>query len=203
MGSVLVEEMALREQRINATSALSGGRVSPELLFKTMKHYASLNQRPYQMACKELHLKCLPWRSDLGLETLRPKVPETLLILKEHFRIGLIANQPLGTEERLRTFGIADFFDEITASAEEGLEKPNLEIFRRALKRANTTPDVSLMVGDRLDNDIAPAMELGLFTAWVKHDMGSFGDVDLLPKKPDFSISGIEELPLLLGIKSK
>jgi len=203
MGSVLVEEAALREQRINATAAASGSRVSPQFLFERMKHYASLNQRPYQMACQELHLKCLPWRSDLGLETLRPQVDETLIILKKHFHIGLIANQPLGTMARLEAFGIAQYFEVIVASAEEGLEKPDHTIFRRALERAKASPGESLMVGDRLDNDMTPAMELGFCTAWVKYDMGSYGDVSLLPRKPDFTIAGIEEIPSLLGIKNE
>jgi HAD superfamily hydrolase (TIGR01549 family) len=200
MGSVIVDEVALRQQRVDATAATSGGRVSPKLLFERMKYYASLNEKPYQRACEELGLPKLPWRSDLGLETLRPNVEATLKILKFHYRIGLIANQPLGTADRLKGFGIRDYFEVIVASAEEKLEKPDPRIFKLGLTRAGVAPEEALMCGDRLDNDILPSMKLGIRTAWVKYDMGSYGNVDLLPHEPDFTISNIDELPYLLGI---
>src|SRR5207248_1894328 len=46
--------------------------------------------------------------------------------------------------------------------------KPDPALFRRALDRAGARPEECLMVGDRLDNDVAPASLLGLTTAWVR-----------------------------------
>lgn len=43
--------------------------------------------------------------------------------------------------------------------------KPGAPMFREALRRLGTTPDETLMVGDRLDTDIAGAQAVGLHTA--------------------------------------
>lgn len=56
----------------------------------------------------------------------------------------------------------------VIASAEEGVAKPDSEIFLRALKRADCLPENAIMIGDRIDNDIEPANRLGMRTIWVK-----------------------------------
>lgn len=56
----------------------------------------------------------------------------------------------------------------VTASAEEGVAKPDSEIFLRALKRADCLPENAAMIGDRIDNDIEPANRLGMRTIWVR-----------------------------------
>ena len=43
--------------------------------------------------------------------------------------------------------------DIVLASAEEGISKPNPEMFHRALIAANCWPDNAVMIGDRLDHD--------------------------------------------------
>ena len=43
-----------------------------------------------------------------------------------------------------------------------------LRIFRIALDRANCSPEHSMMIGDRLDNNIAPAHMIGMITVWVR-----------------------------------
>ena len=42
-----------------------------------------------------------------------------------------------------------------------GVKKPNPEIFELALKKANTAPDKSLMVGDNIEADILGAKAVG------------------------------------------
>jgi FMN phosphatase YigB (HAD superfamily) len=200
MGSVLVDESALRKMRIDETAASSGGRVSSAMLYERIKYYASLNVGPYHAACKDFGLTPLPWRSDRHPEPLRDKVTESLIVLSKHYKIALVANQPLGTEKRLIDFGIRPYFDLIVASAEEGLEKPDPRFFQLAITRSGSSPEHCLMVGDRLDNDIGPAMKLGLHTAWVKYDMGSFGSISLLPHAPDVIINGLEDLIPWLGL---
>lgn len=54
------------------------------------------------------------------------------------------------------------------SSAEAGIAKPDLTIFRLALERAGCAAENSVMIGDRLDNDIIPAKPLGMHTIWVR-----------------------------------
>jgi putative hydrolase of the HAD superfamily len=50
------------------------------------------------------------------------------------------------------------------------------------------------MVGDRLDNDIIPSIEVGLHAVWIRKGFGGMGDLDLLAKKPDQVIDDIRQL---------
>ena len=50
------------------------------------------------------------------------------------------------------------------------------------------------MIGDRLENDIAPAQELGFKTIWVKRSYGKYGNPNLLSKKIDLVVDDILDL---------
>ena len=78
--------------------------------------------------------------------------------------LGLIANQSPGTAERLRSYGIAGYFDLVFASAELGLAKPEPAIFAAAIEQSGCASENAWMVGDRLDNDIRPAKKAGWHT---------------------------------------
>jgi HAD superfamily hydrolase (TIGR01549 family) len=83
------------------------------------------------------------------------------------YHIGIIANQSEGTAARLAAYGIAPFIALCLSSTELGLTKPNPAIFWEALRRAQGVPERTVMVGDRVDNDIAPAKALGWKTIRV------------------------------------
>ena len=69
-------------------------------------------------------------------EVLYAGVHEVLAKLSEHFKIGIIANQSNGTENRLTRWGIRSYFSSVLASAELGLAKPDPRIFAKALSEA-------------------------------------------------------------------
>ena len=70
------------------------------------------------------------------MEKLYPESQEVLQSLHGRYKLGIIANQSEGTEERLVQFGIREYFDVIVSSAEEGVSKPDKRIFELALQRA-------------------------------------------------------------------
>lgn len=87
-------------------------------------------------------------------------------------RLALISNiWPPFLRSVRQHFG--SFFDQYIPaelqlfSCLEGLAKPAPALFTRALGRADARPDRSVMVGDSYHKDIAPAIALGLHTAWV------------------------------------
>ncbi len=88
--------------------------------------------------------------------------------LGEDFHLGLIANQGAECRAHLAALGWLDRFEVVAFSEEQGVYKPDPELFRHALRLAGVIPEQALMVGDRLDNDIAPAAALGMATAWVR-----------------------------------
>ena len=102
---------------------------------------------------------------------LSPPIPgaaELLDRLGRRSRLGLIANQGPECRAWLDTLGWLDGFDVVAFSEERGWSKPDPRLFLDALEAAGAEPAECLMVGDRLDNDLAPAAALGLATAWIR-----------------------------------
>jgi len=93
---------------------------------------------------------------------------DLLRALAPRFRLGLIANQGAECRRTLARLGWLDRFEVVALSEEQGASKPDPALFERALALAEVAPGEAVMVGDRLDNDIAPAAALGMATAWVR-----------------------------------
>ena len=127
-------------------------------------------------------------------EELFGDTEETLNALSQNYKIGIIANQPIGTAERLEKFGIKKYIDLIIASAEEGVEKPDKRIFNIALSKAFCNPENAVMIGDRIDNDIVPAKELGMKTIWIKQGFGKYWNITGENEIPDEEINSLSEL---------
>ena len=136
---------------------------------------------------------------DPSSERLYPGVPEVLAALQPSYRLGVIANQSVGTIARLQSFGIHDAFEVIVASAEVGLSKPDPRIFDHALSLAKCTPESATMVGDRLDNDIGPANRAGWHTVRVLQGFSRTQSPRSETEKPDETVESIRELPDLLA----
>jgi HAD superfamily hydrolase (TIGR01549 family) len=97
---------------------------------------------------------------------------ETLKELARHYRLGIIANQLAPIHGWMERTGLAHYFPLAVYDCEFGCGKPDPRIFHEALRLADCPPERAVMVGDRLDNDIAPAKALGMWTLRVR----AFGD---------------------------
>lgn len=92
--------------------------------------------------------------------------PDTVRALEAVRQAGRRAAIVSNFGEYLRHFlercGIADYFDFAVISACEGCEKPQPEIFYRALHRAQTEPERALFVGDNVEEDFFAATRVGM-----------------------------------------
>lgn len=88
--------------------------------------------------------------------------------LRRDFQLGIIANQHPPVQEAIENYGIADLFDVIVISETVHLFKPDPAIFQYGLDQARIMPAEAIFVGDRPDNDIAPAKAAGLKTVRFK-----------------------------------
>jgi HAD superfamily hydrolase (TIGR01509 family) len=69
-----------------------------------------------------------------------------------------------------RVLGVADLIDSIVTSVDAGRLKPHPAVFEAALRWARTSPNRCVVIGNREDNDIAPALALGMRTILVHPD---------------------------------
>lgn len=93
---------------------------------------------------------------------LFPNTTDILEYLRPNYRLHIITNGFQEVQDKkLKNSGIYDYFDQIINSEMAGVKKPNPFIFELALKKADTRPEKSLMIGDNLEADIQGAMAVG------------------------------------------
>ena len=90
--------------------------------------------------------------------------------LTEKYQLHIITN---GFEEvqykKLKNSGIFHYFSTITTSEEIGLKKPNPIVFIKALEKASTSANHSVMIGDSFEADILGAKNIGMETIFFNY----------------------------------
>jgi HAD superfamily hydrolase (TIGR01549 family) len=101
--------------------------------------------------------------ASLDVFQLRPDIDGLLRRLRHRgLSLGIVANQPVSIVPRLERAGIADLFAYTGVSGATGIRKPDPRAFAAAATALGVAPTECMMVGDRIDNDIAPAKSLGM-----------------------------------------
>lgn len=191
LGSTLIDETEADLRRIREMTA---GTAVTEASYREKRLEMIRQGLPGdQAAIAFFGLTKTPWRSED--ETPYPDAVPTLEELKRRgFRLGVIANQNPGTEKRLRSWGLLPYFDVIAASAELGIAKPDPAIFQWALSQADCPAQAAIIVGDRPDNDVAPANRLGMHSVRLLRGLGAYHEPQSPDELPDHTILSLSEL---------
>lgn len=193
----------------------AGGRVSLEdletLVFGPWHAEYTRREEAGREADWSVHLQRLRSKSGCGLSDLelleawfRPYgerlVPTTgaRLILQElesmGLKLGLVSNVPLPGElysEVLERHGLRSPFSSLCYSYDRGTRKPSPALLRIAMSEIGSSPDSTLMVGDRRERDVAAGRFAGTETVWIRSpDHGG--------PEPDATIEALGELLDLL-----
>ncbi|MDS1271813.1 HAD family hydrolase [Lipingzhangella sp. LS1_29] len=131
-----------------------------------------------------------------GEEDLYPDVRASLQELRRRgLWVGVAGNQTARAGEILRSLDLPT--DMIATSDDWGVAKPDLAFFSKVVQAAPYESDEILYVGDRLDNDIRPAVEAGLHTALIRR--GPWGVIQQHDPEADrlatMRIDSLTELP--------
>ncbi|OLT34375.1 hypothetical protein BJF79_07340 [Actinomadura sp. CNU-125] len=84
--------------------------------------------------------------------------------------LALLSNTGPGQDRRraLQAAGIADLFgDRVYLSHELGISKPDRVVFEYVLTDLGVDPEQALSVGNNIDNDISPAVQLGMRAVFI------------------------------------
>jgi putative hydrolase of the HAD superfamily len=108
------------------------------------------------------------WSSYDGLCALPEDTRWTLEELRRRdLKLGVITNgQSVRQRRKLAALGLESAFDVVLVSEEEGVRKPDAEIFRRALARCGVAASEALFVGDHPVADVQGADDAGLTAVW-------------------------------------
>lgn len=96
-------------------------------------------------------------------DRLDTELVQTIRQMRSRYQTGIISNALDGLRHVLHTrYPIADAFDDIVVSAEEGIMKPDAGIFALALARLSRAPQEAVFIDDMPAN-VAGARAAGLF----------------------------------------
>jgi len=205
LGETLVDETEAHRHRLRATQdhlQQNGHRYSVDELIRMCEEAATeFAPSPFLGMLSRIGLSedqiasiSASARFEKEKEALYAGVPQLLETLSRRFSLGVIANQPEGTEKRLKRWGIRERFSLVFASAELGISKPDPRIFEAALSEAGCRPTECVIVGDRLDNDIGPAKRQGWRALRVLQGFCRF-QVSRSPLEvPDLTVPNIQAL---------
>ncbi len=124
-----------------------------------------------------------------------PDAIEVLIALKPRYRLGVISNTVGSGDaelaEALERAGIRPLIDALVTSRDFGVAKPDPAIYAEGARRLGVPLDATLMVGDRLDTDIAGALRAGIPAVWLRHP----GAIPITGIAPTHAIDRLAELP--------
>jgi HAD superfamily hydrolase (TIGR01662 family) len=138
--------------------------------------------------------------SDEGLlyhrDELFPDAIPTLEELRSRgYFVGIAGNQTGALEAWAREERLPA--DVVASSAGWGVRKPDPAFFRRMVAEAGCPPNEVAYVGDRVDNDVLPALEAGLVAVHVRR--GPWGHLQRGTERADLRLDSLAELPEALA----
>jgi putative hydrolase of the HAD superfamily len=134
-----------------AVNGYEVGKVSSLEFFQSLKEFFQLS-----LSFEEF----IPIWNDIFLEN--QEVSRIILSQKGKRKLGLLSNtNPLHFDYVLSKFPIIRAFDQWILSHEVGFKKPAVEIFQKAIKRANVDPQKILFIDD-IKEHVEVAISLGI-----------------------------------------
>ena len=108
---------------------------------------------------------------------LYPEVVEVLENLRPQFQLAVVSNFDGRLRFILEHLGVSKFFPHVFVSSEIGADKPDPEIFRRALKFIDLKPAQVMHVGDDPQRDWKAASAAGLSIFQLDRPKNSLRDL--------------------------
>ena len=122
-------------------------------------------------------------------------LPCLVRLRESGYLVGLAANQPDWAEAALAQAGID--VDVVATSAGWGVSKPSPGFFDRIVDTAGRPAAEIAYVGDRVDNDVEPALAAGMVAVHIRR--GPWGYLQQGRERANVLIDSLYELPQALA----
>lgn len=177
-----MEQNAFLEIWNQMESDRSIGKLSlEEALEQIMRQNRCFDDRLLHIAAeKRIATKCENFKH------IHPEILPMLSGLKqENIKIGLISNCFSEEAEAIRQSVLFPFFDAAYLSYEQGIQKPDEEIYRRCMTGLDVLPEECIYVGDGGSHELEAAEQIGmkaLQATWYLKE----GTTQPVKRLPDF-----------------
>ena len=131
--------------------------------------------------------------STWGIEDLYPDAVSAIDSLRSRgLRVSAVGNTPRETKALLE-----ELVEVLGSSGSWGVAKPAADFFERVASTLELPPAEIAYVGDRVDNDVLPALEAGLVAVHIRR--GPWGYLHEPPAEA-LRVTSLAELPEALGV---
>lgn len=113
LGSTLIDETECIKKRCN--NIIEKNNIDKDEFYIKVRECAKTNSYAVKTAAEYYGVDTPRWYGEL--EKLYSDVDDILYKLSQKYKLGIIANQPIGTQERINNWGIGKYFDIVIASA--------------------------------------------------------------------------------------
>jgi FMN phosphatase YigB (HAD superfamily) len=130
---------------------------------------------------------------------LRPEIPDLLKSLSGKYKLGIAANSDEEMLNHLRRAGVFGCFTSAVTGGMVGMHKPNLHYFELVLGELGVAEEEAVMVGDRQDCDMVPALMIGMKAVRLRTGRHIKQQPRMPSEVPDAEIAELSELPGVLA----
>jgi HAD superfamily hydrolase (TIGR01549 family) len=114
------------------------------------------------------------------------------------YRVGIAGNQPEGAEAVLHKMGLD--VDMVASSHRWGVEKPSPRFFDRVVEEMGVGAGKIAYVGDRVDNDVLPAVRAGMIGVFLRRGPWGYLHADLPEaSQAHLRLDSLADLPAALA----
>jgi len=126
---------------------------------------------------------------------LLPGAKETVIELAKRYPLTIVSN---GFSEvqyyKFEHSGLKPYLKYIVLSEDVGINKPQPEIFEKALKLNGVTADEAIMIGDSWAHDIVGARNAGIDTIWVNGTKVQSAECTMHNEKATYEVTNLAEV---------
>jgi FMN phosphatase YigB (HAD superfamily) len=183
-GETLVDETGLWERAADAAGVprftlmgTLGGLISRGEHHSRVWEVLGVERGPSMFEPTDFYPDALPCLADLQARGLR---------------VGVVGNTPREFEDMMR-----EHVDFVGSSGRWGVEKPAAAFFERIVAEAGCAPGEVAYVGDRVDNDVLPALAAGMVAVHLRR--GPWGYLHEPPPEA-LRAESLADLPQVLGV---
>jgi HAD superfamily hydrolase (TIGR01549 family) len=180
---------SLRASALEAWRA--GDTAEPPLPESIVRHF-----QPHTPLAREAGeaLAAVMWRADVSRFRCDEGRATTLEAFRSAgYRIGAVSNTTTAPEKLdayLETMRLRPLFETVVYSCEVGVRKPDVRIYREALRRMGVEPADAFFVGDRVREDVLGPRAVGIRAA-LTHE---FRQEEPLDARPQAVLGHIDDL---------
>ena len=117
-------------------------------------------------------------------------IPE-LKVMSQNFRLGIAGQYGPALLDTLRANGALQYFTCQATQDDFSITKPDPRYLEMILQTCASRPECSIMVGDRVDNDVVPAKQLGMLTVRIRTGLYRVQEARVPSEVPDRELDSV------------